>query len=88
MYNHFGLVEKCWKYFKNIVQYYCITPREENYICMVNILGRDGHLGKAQYFIEKIPTEPFIGVSKASLGGCRIHGNIKLGEHVEKCLFI
>ena len=85
--SHCGLVNQGWQYFNSMVQDYCITPRAEHYTCMVDLLGHAGHLDEAQYFIEKMPLEPSVGVWGALLGGYRIHGNIELGERVAERLF-
>eukprot|EP01018_Ginkgo_biloba_P019153 Gb_16243 [translate_table: standard] len=42
--SHAGMVNEGWKYFYTISQNYCITPRVEHYACMVDLLGRAGHL--------------------------------------------
>eukprot|EP01018_Ginkgo_biloba_P019490 Gb_31546 [translate_table: standard] len=85
--SHAGLVEKGWHYFYSMNEDYCITPRVEHYACMVDLLGRAGHLDDAYDFIEKMPLEPGATVWGALLSACRIHCNIKLGERVAKHLF-
>eukprot|EP01018_Ginkgo_biloba_P034181 Gb_33061 [translate_table: standard] len=85
--SHAGLVEEGWQYFNSMIQDYCITPREEHYACMVDLLGRAGCLDEAQDFIAKMPSEPGACVLGALLGACRIHCNIELGERVAERLF-
>eukprot|EP01018_Ginkgo_biloba_P034075 Gb_04450 [translate_table: standard] len=84
--SHAGLVDEGWQYFNSMSQDYCITPMVEHYTCMVDLLGRAGHLEEAQEFIKKMPLEPDVGVWGALLSACRIHCNIDLGEHVAKHL--
>lgn len=36
---HAGLVNEGWKHFNLMSQEYQITPRVENYACMVDLLG-------------------------------------------------
>ncbi|KAH9326431.1 hypothetical protein KI387_006609 [Taxus chinensis] len=43
--SHAGLVEKGWEYFECMSRDYCITPKEQHYACMVDLLGRAGCLG-------------------------------------------
>eukprot|EP01018_Ginkgo_biloba_P025793 Gb_04079 [translate_table: standard] len=85
--SHAGLVDEGWQYFDCMSQEYCITPRAKHYACMVDLLGRAGHLDKALDFINNMPLEPDVGVWGALLGVCRIHCNLKLGERVAKHLF-
>eukprot|EP01018_Ginkgo_biloba_P010846 Gb_36538 [translate_table: standard] len=85
--SHAGLVDKGLQYFDCMSEEYCIVPKVEHYACMVDLLGRAGHLDEALDFITKMPLEPNAVVWGALLGACRIHGNIKLGEHVAERLF-
>eukprot|EP01018_Ginkgo_biloba_P016631 Gb_04844 [translate_table: standard] len=85
--SHAGLVDEGWQYFDCMSQAYCITPRVEHYACMVDLLGRAGHLEEAYNFIKKMPLEPDAGVWGALLGACRIHCNIELGERVAEHIF-
>eukprot|EP01018_Ginkgo_biloba_P019893 Gb_33697 [translate_table: standard] len=85
--SHAGLVDEGWRYFDCMTRDYCITPRVEHYACMVDLLGRAGHLDEAQEFIQKMPLEPGASVWGALLGACRIHCDIELGEHVAERLF-
>eukprot|EP01018_Ginkgo_biloba_P028506 Gb_30190 [translate_table: standard] len=84
--SHAGLVDEGWQYFYHMIQDYLITPSLEHYACMVDLLGRAGHLEEALNFIKKMPVEPDAGVWGALLGACRIHCDIKLGEHVAQRL--
>eukprot|EP01018_Ginkgo_biloba_P030278 Gb_21443 [translate_table: standard] len=85
--SHAGLVDEGWQYFHLMSHQYLITPRVEHYACMVDLLGRAGHLDEAQEFIKRMPLRPDSSVWGALLGACRIHCNVELGEHVSECLF-
>jgi pentatricopeptide repeat protein len=41
---HAGLVDDGWQYFDSMTSNYNITPTMEHYCCMVDLLGRAGHL--------------------------------------------
>ncbi|XP_057831060.2 LOW QUALITY PROTEIN: pentatricopeptide repeat-containing protein At3g12770 [Cryptomeria japonica] len=84
--SHAGLVEQGWLYFDSMTRDYCIKPRVEHYTCMVDLLGRAGHLNEAQDFIQKMPLEPDDGVWGALLNACRIHRDVDLGQHVAEHL--
>eukprot|EP01018_Ginkgo_biloba_P009791 Gb_07727 [translate_table: standard] len=84
---HAGLVDDGWQYFHSMSRDYQITPVLEHYCCMVNLLGRAGHLDEAEDFISKMPIKPDVAVWGSLLGACRIHANVELGERVAERLF-
>eukprot|EP01018_Ginkgo_biloba_P028363 Gb_34253 [translate_table: standard] len=84
---HAGLVDDGWQYFNRMSRDFNITPAVEHYCCMVDLLGRAGHLNEAQDFINKMPIEPEAAVWGCLLGACRTHTNIELGEQVAERLF-
>eukprot|EP01018_Ginkgo_biloba_P034625 Gb_37253 [translate_table: standard] len=84
---HAGLVDEGWQYFYCMSQYYHITPAIEHYGCMVDLLGRAGHLDEALGFINKMPIKPDATVWGCLLGACRIHANVELGECVAERIF-
>eukprot|EP01018_Ginkgo_biloba_P030661 Gb_29995 [translate_table: standard] len=84
--SHSGLVDEGWQYFECMTQDYCITPRMEHYACMVDLLGRVGHLNEAHTLIKNMPFEPGNSVWGALLFACRIHCNLDLGKHVAEQL--
>jgi len=84
---HAGLVDDGWKYFHNMSKDYQITPSLKHYSCMVDLLGRAGHLTEAEDFINKMAIRPDVDVWASLLGACRIHNNIEIGERVAGNLF-
>ncbi|XP_057861161.2 pentatricopeptide repeat-containing protein At2g13600 isoform X2 [Cryptomeria japonica] len=84
---HAGLLDKGRQYFDSMNQDYCVPPRMEHYACMVDLLGRAGHFDEAQDLMKKMPLQPDNNVLGALLGGCRIHHNVELAEHVSRQLF-
>eukprot|EP01018_Ginkgo_biloba_P009821 Gb_15508 [translate_table: standard] len=84
---HAGLVDDGWQYFKRMNRDYHITPAAKHYCCMVDLLGRAGHLDEAQAFINKMPVKPNSAVWGSLLAACRTHTNIELGEYVAERLF-
>jgi hypothetical protein len=67
-------------------QDYHITPSVEHYACMVDLLGRAGHLDDAWNFIKIMPFEPNAIIWRALLGACKNHHNIELGLQVAERL--
>lgn len=60
---------------------YGIIPTLEHYNCLIDLLGRAGHLEKAVVMITKMPLHPDIVVWHTVLGACRNWGNVVLGRH-------
>eukprot|EP01018_Ginkgo_biloba_P029187 Gb_18176 [translate_table: standard] len=85
--SHAGLVDEGWRYFDCMVQDHHIRPTAEHYACMVDLLGRAGHLDEAHEFIKSMPIEPTASVLGALLGACRVHGKVELGECMAERLF-
>ncbi|CAN1219438.1 Pentatricopeptide repeat-containing protein At5g66520 [Linum perenne] len=58
----------------------------EHYGCLVHGLARAGRLEEAEELVDSMPMEPNAAVWGALLGGCRIHGNMEIGERAGKIL--
>ncbi|XXG59454.1 hypothetical protein AAC387_Pa04g1538 [Persea americana] len=84
--SHAGLLDEGLRYYESMIRFYRIKPRVEHYGCMVDLYGRAGLLVDALDFIRKLPVQPNAAIWGALLGGCFIHGNIELGEHVGRIL--
>ncbi|KAI3927219.1 hypothetical protein MKW92_001974 [Papaver armeniacum] len=84
--NHAGLVEEGLKYFSEMQSVHKIEPKLEHYACMVDMLGRAGHLDHAASLVEKMPDEPDAGIWGSLLSACRTYGNMDLGEKISKKL--
>ncbi|POO03358.1 DYW domain containing protein [Trema orientale] len=85
--SHSGLVDVGKHYFHVMQERYRIKPSYKHYGCMVDLLGRAGHLETAYDFIKSMPIEPDASIWGALLGACRIHGNVKLGKFASDRLF-
>lgn len=85
--SHSGLVDEGWRFFNIMKNEYKIAPTLEHYACMVDLLGRAGHLTKAYSFIESMPIEPDSTIWGALLCGCRLHRDVKLAERVAERVF-
>ncbi|KAM2061913.1 hypothetical protein ACFX1T_046924 [Malus domestica] len=84
---HAGAVDDGILYFRSMIEEYRILARLEHYACMVDLLGRAGHLHEALETIKNMPFSPDTGVWGTMLGACRLHGNVKLVEEVSRYLF-
>ncbi|XP_042515414.1 pentatricopeptide repeat-containing protein At5g48910-like [Macadamia integrifolia] len=83
---HSGFVDKGLSYFTSMKEVFEIEPTMEHYGCVVDLLGRSGHLLEAEELIKSMPMKPNAAVWGALLGAFRIHGNLELGERVGKLL--
>ncbi|XVF24758.1 hypothetical protein REPUB_Repub13aG0154600 [Reevesia pubescens] len=59
---------------------YGVEPNLAHYGCMVDLLGRAGHLQKACEVIKSMPMKPNSIVWGALLGACRVHKDVELAE--------
>ena len=80
--SHGGLVNEALEYFSCMRELYGIETNVKHYGCMVDLYGRAGKLEKAVDVIRTMPMKPDIVIWGALLGGCKKHGNAKLGELV------
>ncbi|KAF8387654.1 hypothetical protein HHK36_026308 [Tetracentron sinense] len=80
--SHGGLVKLARKYFDSMRTIYSIEPQIEHYGCMVDTLGRAGHLEEAVSFVETTPVKANSVLWGTLLGACWIHRDAKIGEYV------
>ena len=59
-----------------------ISPTMDHYACIVDLLGRAGHLDKTEAYINNMPFEPSALVWQTLLGACKIHGNTEMSKRV------
>lgn len=78
--SHVGLVDQGRHLFATMEKYYGVAPSVDHYTCMVDLLGRAGHLEEAIELIETMPMEPTAVVWGALLGACRIHRNPDIAQ--------
>ncbi|XP_062186587.1 pentatricopeptide repeat-containing protein At5g48910-like [Phragmites australis] len=77
---HLGLVSEGKKYFSSMSEVHGVAPRVEHYGCMVDLLGRSGHIEEARQLIRDMPFEPDAVIWRALLGACRIYKNVEVAE--------
>ncbi|CAH1451255.1 unnamed protein product [Lactuca virosa] len=82
--SHSGFVDQCQRYFNSMKDSYGITPGEDHYGRLIDLLCRSRKFTEAKNMIEKLPFYPGAPVWEALLGGCRIHGNMELGVKAAK----
>jgi pentatricopeptide repeat protein len=82
--SHAGLLDEGLCYFESMGPVYSIPATLELYACMVDLLGRAGHLHEAEDLVKAMSCEPDIYVWVALLGACRVHGEVEMGERIAK----
>ncbi|MBA0814072.1 hypothetical protein Gohar_019919 [Gossypium harknessii] len=85
--SHGGLVEEGCKLFELMTLVFGIVPLSQHLTCMVDLLGRAGHLEKAYNLIIEYGDAWDAGIWGALLGACKVYGNAALGEIASSHLF-
>ncbi|XP_057833194.2 pentatricopeptide repeat-containing protein At2g13600-like [Cryptomeria japonica] len=85
--SHAGLVDEGCRYLNSMSDSYRIMPTIDHYICLVDLLGRAGHLEESLNFVIKMPVKPDMVVWMCLLSACRSHKDVGLGGFVGKHLF-
>lgn len=75
-----GFIDEAWKYFSSMSADHGISPSEDHYVCMVNLLGRAGGIKEAEDLILRMPFRPGSLVWQTLLGACLVHGDLETGK--------
>lgn len=81
---HTGMVDVGKRFFASITTQHGIEPNVAHYGCMVDLLGRAGHLKEAHEVINNMPMKPNSVVWGALLGACRVHKDAEMAEMAAK----
>lgn len=83
---HAGLVKEGVMCFELMRRVHKVEPKMQHYGCIVDILGRAGHVEEARRFIEEMPIEPNDVVWRTLLSACKSHKKFNIGEPIAKNL--
>lgn len=75
-----GFVDEGWRYFASMKRDYGISPGEDHYACMVDMLGRLGRIAEAEALILSMPCRAGVLVWQTLLSACRVHGDVETGK--------
>lgn len=78
--SHAGLVDKGQKYFEALSREFNITPTLQHYSCMIDLLGRAGHVDRAMVLAKTMPFQPDISVWRSILGASQKWCAVALGR--------
>eukprot|EP00249_Psilotum_nudum_P023637 c28944_g12_i1 orf=1-576(+) len=85
--SHAGLLDDGRRYFASMAMDYGLTPTVKHYLCMIDLLGRAGHLDEAEDLINNMPLEPDAGAWMSLLGACSVHGDVERGVRAAQHIF-
>ncbi|KAL2344870.1 hypothetical protein Fmac_006155 [Flemingia macrophylla] len=85
--SHAGLVGEGLRIFHLMKRCYGITPTIEHYTCVVDLLGRSGHVKEAEEFIIKMPIEADGIIWGALLNASWFWKDMEVGERAAEKLF-
>ncbi|CAK9328311.1 unnamed protein product [Citrullus colocynthis] len=83
---HGGLIEEGLHLFHVMERKFGVVPQMQHYGCIVDLLGRSGHLREAYDLILGMPVEPDGVLWRSLLSSCLVHGDVEMGERVGKLL--
>ncbi|KNA03884.1 hypothetical protein SOVF_204900 [Spinacia oleracea] len=75
-----GQVNEGWRIFKEMTETYGFQPSQEHYACMVDLLGKAGHISKAKELINSMPIKPDARVWGPLLSACKMHSETAVAE--------
>lgn len=83
-----GLVEEGLHLFDQMKSKFDVMPGMQHYGCIVDLLGRAGHLKEAYEFLMGMPFQPDAIPWRSLLSACKVHGDVSMGEQVGKLLLL
>ncbi|EFJ32823.1 hypothetical protein SELMODRAFT_72074, partial [Selaginella moellendorffii] len=84
---HIGRVPQCCAFFRSMQQDFGVAPLAEHFLCVVDLLGKAGHLERAEELVETMPYEPHAKTWGALLGACRLHADVGRASGAARNLF-
>ncbi|KAI5072445.1 hypothetical protein GOP47_0012551 [Adiantum capillus-veneris] len=80
--SHAGLIDEARYWFTSMVNQYGISPVEEHYNCMIDLLGRMGRLDQGEELLRSMPPGTSSLPWLTLLGACKKHADVKRARHV------
>lgn len=85
--NHTGLVDDGCYHFISMSQDYGISPTEDHYNCVIDLLSRSGRLEEAEDMILKMPSESRCLPWTTLLGACVCRADVARAERAARDVF-
>lgn len=86
-FSHAGMIDDGWHLFDIMSHDYYLIPLADHFTCMVDLLGRAGHLDTAEILTNVIPFQRASLAWRCLLGACKIHSAKEEGKHVARFCF-
>ncbi|CAM0909773.1 unnamed protein product [Alopecurus aequalis] len=80
--SHSCLLDEGRLYFDEMRLLYNMRPQIEHYGCMIDLLGRSGHLDEAMDLVRTMPMQPNAVIWASILSACRVHKDVNLARNV------
>lgn len=84
--SHTGLVDDGIGIFNSMVNKYGFEPGVDHFSCIVDLLGRAGHLDVAERLITTKLIDIDSNIWWTLFSSCAAHGNLRLGRIIAECL--
>ena len=78
--SHAGLLLEGEKLFDDMCFVYGLSPTLDHYTCMIDLLGRAGHLDKAKVLLDKVQSCDHLPLLLAIMSACYKWVNLELGR--------
>ncbi|WOL14316.1 hypothetical protein Cni_G23096 [Canna indica] len=85
--SHSGLVVEGMQFFDSMKDLYGLERKKEHYACVIDLMGRVGHLDEVERLVDQIPFEDDQIIWNSILNSSRIHGNQELARRAADKLF-
>ncbi|KAK4265760.1 hypothetical protein QN277_026773 [Acacia crassicarpa] len=85
--SHSGLVSEAYENFYSMQKDYGVEPEVEHYSCLVDALGRAGHIQEAEKLMLSMPFKASASMYRTLLNACRVQGDKETGKRVADKLF-
>lgn len=83
--NHAGLVDEGLLLLKSTIDH-GVELQAEHYNCIMDLLGRTGHLEEAEVMLETLPFHLGVVGLTSLLGHSKTHGDLSLGTRCFRCM--
>ncbi|KAL6616304.1 hypothetical protein ACP70R_038574 [Stipagrostis hirtigluma subsp. patula] len=83
--SHSGLVEEGKGFLKRMKEEFELEPQLEHYACVIDMLGRAGHLDEARQVLEEAG-DMGAGAWRTYLAACRMHGDKERAQEAARML--
>ncbi|CAH9084463.1 unnamed protein product [Cuscuta europaea] len=80
--SHAGFVSKGISIFNSLKSDYGVIPEVQHFGCLIDLLGRGGHLKEAFTVALNMQVKPNIKIWGSLLGACRMHNDVRFAQDV------